>query len=55
MGTENVYIEQMQTFLKRNHDDAQSGKNSFLYGKRTKNPKRIEWFWGILRKEVGQF
>lgn len=54
MGTENVYIEQMQKFLRRNHDDAQSGENSFLYGKSTHN-QRIEWFWGILRKEVGQF
>lgn len=31
VGTENVYIEQMQKFLKRNHDDAQSGKNRFFY------------------------
>lgn len=54
VGTENVYIEQMQKFLRHNYDDAQSGENSFLYGKRTQN-KRIEWFWGILGKEVGQF
>lgn len=29
-------------------------KKVFLYGKSTHN-QRIEWFWGILRKEVGQF
>lgn len=48
-GQENVYIEQMQKFLRRNHDDAQSGENSFIYGKSTHNQKK-EWFWGILRK-----
>ena len=54
MGTENVYIEQMQRFFRRNHDDDLAGDKSFLYGKSTHN-QRIEWFWGILRKEVGQF
>lgn len=39
MGTENVYIEQMQTFLRRNHDDAQSGENSFFYMEKTHTTK----------------
>ena len=54
LGTENAYIEQMQTWLRRNHRDRLAGENSFLYGKSTHN-QRIEWFWGLLRKEIGQF
>ena len=54
LGTENTYIEQMQTWLRRNHRDRLAGENSFLYGKSTHN-QRIEWFWGLLRKEIGQF
>lgn len=54
LGTENSFIEQMQKFLRRNHDDELSGERSFLYGKSTHN-QRIEWFWGLLRKEMGQF
>jgi DNA-binding Lrp family transcriptional regulator len=54
MGTENTHVEQMQKFLRRNHVDPHSGEKSFMYGKSTHN-QRIEWFWGILRKEAGQF
>ena len=54
MGTENIYVEQMQKFLRRDHGDELSGPRSFLYGKSTHN-QRIEWFWGLLRKEMGQF
>ena len=54
LGTENTYIEQMQTWLRRNHRDRLAGENSFLYGKSTHN-QRIEWFWGLLRNEIGQF
>ncbi|KAK3099017.1 hypothetical protein FSP39_025318 [Pinctada imbricata] len=54
MGTENVHMEQMQKFLRRNHNDPYAKEKSFLYGKSTHN-QRIEWFWGILRKEMGQF
>ena len=53
-GTENSYIEQMQTFLRRNHDDKYKGSASFISGKSTTN-QRIEWFWGLLRKEGIQF
>ena len=54
LGTENGHVEQMQTFLRRNHTDELAGNKSFLYGKSTHN-QRIEWFWGCLRKEMGQF
>ena len=54
LGTENSYIEQMQIFLRRNHEDELGGDQSFLYGKSTHN-QRIEWFWGLLRRQMGQF
>ena len=54
LGTENSYIEQMQIFLRRNHEDELGGDQSFLYGKSTHN-QRIEWFWGLLRRQKGQF
>ncbi|KAL5007351.1 hypothetical protein ScPMuIL_016157 [Solemya velum] len=54
MGTENRFIEQMQIFLRRNHGDELSGNKSFMYGNSTHN-QRIEWFWGCLRKEMGQY
>ncbi|KAH3719823.1 hypothetical protein DPMN_062707 [Dreissena polymorpha] len=54
LGTENVYIEQMQMFLRRDHGDEFSGERSFLSGKSTYN-QRIEWFWGLLRREMGQY
>ncbi|KAJ8318742.1 LOW QUALITY PROTEIN: hypothetical protein KUTeg_003833 [Tegillarca granosa] len=53
LGTENGYIADMQKFLRRDHGDTFSGERSFLYGKSTHN-QRIEWFWGLLRKEMGQ-
>ncbi|KAL5016204.1 hypothetical protein ScPMuIL_005793 [Solemya velum] len=54
MGTENGFIEQMQIFLRRNHEDELSGNKSFMYDKSTHN-QRIEWFWGCLRKEMDQY
>lgn len=53
-GTENAYLEQIQIFIWRNHDDKLAGEISFLYGTSTHN-QRIEWFWGLLREELGQF
>ncbi|KAJ8319620.1 hypothetical protein KUTeg_002828 [Tegillarca granosa] len=44
----------LQKFLRRDHGDTFSGERSFLYGKSTHN-QRIEWFWGLLRKEMGQY
>ena len=41
MGTENTYIEQMQIFLRWNHQDEMTEPKSFLYGKSTHN-QRIE-------------
>lgn len=54
LGTENGYIADMQKFLRRDHGDNFSGERSFLYGKSTHN-QRIEWFWGLLRKEMAQY
>ncbi|CAC5395408.1 unnamed protein product [Mytilus coruscus] len=50
-GTENVYVANMQKFLRRNHNDEFAGDKSYLSGKSTHN-QRIEWFWGILRKQM---
>lgn len=46
-GTENRHIEQLQRFFR---DETE---RCFMYGKSTAN-QRIEWFWGLLRKEVIQ-
>lgn len=54
LGTENVHIECMQKFLRRDGEDSLAGDKSYLSGKGTLN-QRIEWFWGLLRKEMGQF
>lgn len=53
-GTENRHTEQLQIFLRRNHTDDFSAEKSFLYGSSNHN-QRIEWFWGLLRKECTQF
>jgi hypothetical protein len=47
-GTENRHVEQLQQFFRN------EAGNCFLYGKSTAN-QRIEWFWGLLRKESMQF
>lgn len=53
-GTENTVIEQLQIFFRRNHNDINAGEKSFVYGSSNHN-QRIEWFWGLLRKECLQF
>ena len=45
-GTENGHVAAMQTFL--------AGEGSFLYGRSTSN-QRIEAWWGVLRRQCGQF
>ena len=47
MSTENVIVEQLQTFLRND-------QNAFMYG-RSVNNQRIEAWWGILRRECAQF
>ena len=47
-GTENVHIEKIQKFIRRNGDDEFAGLNSFLYGRST-GSQRIEAWWSILR------
>ncbi|CAC5395296.1 unnamed protein product [Mytilus coruscus] len=53
-GTEDVYVANRQKFLRRNHNDEFAGDKSYLSGKSTHN-QRIEWFWGILRKQMVQY
>ncbi len=47
-GTENCIVRDMQRYARRNHDDAYSGENSFMYGKSTAN-QRIESWWRQLK------
>ncbi|XP_061176268.1 uncharacterized protein LOC133185191 [Saccostrea echinata] len=54
MGTENVYIETIHKFLRRNHEDEHAGERSFLYGKSINN-QRIESLWGMIRRQGIQF
>ena len=56
MGTEIPMLSKCIFFLDETTKmrDEMSGPKSFLYGKITYN-QRIEWFWGCLRKKVGQF
>ncbi|XP_062873125.1 uncharacterized protein LOC134334643 [Trichomycterus rosablanca] len=53
-GTENGHVREMQMFLRRNHSDPYAGERSFIYGCSMAN-QRIESWWGILRKQSGQF
>ena len=53
-GTENVHIEKLQKFLRRNHADEHAGNKSYLYGKSVTN-QRIEWMWGLVRRQGMQY
>lgn len=53
-GTENGHVEQIQTFLRRDHADHLAGNNSFLYGSSVTN-QRIEAWWGFFRKHCAQY
>ena len=50
LGTENVVVRDIQTFLRRHDNDNRSGDRSYIAGTSTSN-QRIESWWGILRKE----
>nr|XP_022340813.1 uncharacterized protein LOC111135234 isoform X2 [Crassostrea virginica] len=54
MGTENVHVEALQKFFRRNHEDEHAKDRSFLYGKSTNN-QRIESLWGMIRRQGIQF
>ncbi|KAK3090635.1 hypothetical protein FSP39_013299 [Pinctada imbricata] len=54
MGTENIHVETIQKFLRRNHVDEYAGERSFLYGKSINN-QRIESMWGMIRRQGIQF
>ena len=53
-GTENTHLKQMQIFLRSDHVDRFAGGRSYVQGTSTAN-QRIEFFWGILRKEALNF
>jgi hypothetical protein len=53
-GTENVVMEDMQKFIRRNHLDQFKGDQSFIYGSSQHN-QRIECWWGFLRRSTTQF
>ena len=54
LGTENTYVGNMQLFLRQIQSDEFAGEKGCLCGKNTHN-QRIACFWGLLRKEIGQF
>ncbi len=49
-GTENVVIQDIQIYLRRNDVDSRAGEKSYIAGASTTN-QRIESWWGVLRKE----
>ena len=53
-GTENIHVESMQKYLRRNSTDSFAGERSFIYGQSTTN-QRIEALWAFLRKNCVQF
>ncbi|XP_046582807.1 uncharacterized protein LOC124290155 [Haliotis rubra] len=53
-GGENRHVEQMQLLLRHDHNDRFAGSESFLYGSSVHN-QRIEFWWGILRKQCVQY
>lgn len=58
MGTENIYIEDMQIYLHETAEngwrDADGGLPPFMYGSSHSN-QRIEAWWSILRKHNSQY
>ncbi|KAJ8017685.1 hypothetical protein HOLleu_44735 [Holothuria leucospilota] len=54
LGTQNCAVRDMQFLLRRNGQDRHAADRSFVYGKSTSN-QRIEFWWGILRKECADF
>ena len=53
-GTENGHVEQMQMFLRRNHEDLYTQDKRFIYGTSTHN-QRTESIWGIVRRQGIQY
>ena len=53
-GTENGIVRDLQTFLRRNHQDGLADQKSFVYGRSIAN-QRIEAWWNILRRQTAQF
>ena len=53
LGTENGHVCQMQSALRRDHDD-QFAKKSFIYGSSNHN-QRIKCWWSFLRTHQAQY
>ena len=53
-GTENVHLEKIQKFLRRDGTDMLAAENSFVYGRSTSN-QRIEAWWAVLRRQCITF
>ncbi|XP_069122977.1 uncharacterized protein [Argopecten irradians] len=52
-GTENGHVENLQKYLRYNHED-EFAKRSFIYGSSNHN-QRIESWWGFLRRHHAQY
>ncbi|XP_064193953.1 lysM and putative peptidoglycan-binding domain-containing protein 4-like [Anguilla rostrata] len=50
LGTENVVVRDIQTYLRCSDVNSRSGEQSYIAGVSTSN-QRIESWWGMLRKE----
>ena len=53
-GTENVHVEQIHKFLRRNDRYQYAGERSFMYEKSVDN-QRIERMWGNVRRQGIQY
>jgi hypothetical protein len=53
-GTENIYVRDIQRFLRLDNDDAMAGYNSYMEGRSTAN-QRIEYWWSFLRRECTDY
>ena len=53
-GNENGTVKDLQTFLRRDHQDELADEKSFVYGQSIAN-QRIEAWWNQLRNHCAQF
>ena len=53
-GTENVVMQNLQCFLRRNGTDRRAGNRSVIIGPSTAN-QRIEYMWNFLRRQNMEF
>ena len=53
-GTENIYIQQIQSIFSDSGSEFGSDETFFMYGRSTAN-QRIENFWSFLRRQLMEF